>query len=208
MLDPGPAADSRSRQPAGNPRWRRAQGARSIRGMPKYELREDAATVSIEVSGVGDERQERELLEAFDDCRSGRCSCPTDQYDKLASMDVDRDADSITLRLSSPSRAPSSTPRSCTPVSSTRSRRPRAPGKSRQRATCLRRARARTRRALCRDRRRQRDTRRGALACEPSAWPRPRCCFRPDSGSRRLGASARRARVGSCQRRSAQRCWP
>ena len=83
----------------GKPAMAAAQGARSIRGMPKYELREDAATVSIEVSGVGDERQERELLEAFDDCRSGRCSCPTDQYDKLASMDVDRDADSITLRL-------------------------------------------------------------------------------------------------------------
>lgn len=67
--------------------------------MAKYELREDAATVSIEVSGVGDDRQEEELLQAFDDCRSGRCSCPTDQYDKLAAMDVDRGDDSITLRL-------------------------------------------------------------------------------------------------------------
>ena len=67
--------------------------------MAKYELREDAATVSIEVSGVEDERQEQGLLQAFDECRSGRCSCPTDQYDKLATMHVDHGDDAITLRL-------------------------------------------------------------------------------------------------------------
>ena len=72
---------------------------RNIGGMASYELHEDAATVSIEVAGVRDERQEQELLHAFDDCRNGRCSCPTDQYDKLASMQVDRADDSITLRL-------------------------------------------------------------------------------------------------------------
>ena len=77
----------------------------SIGDMAKYELHEDAATVAIEVSGVGDDLEEQKLLEAFDDCRSGRCSCPTDQYDKLASMDVDRADDSITLRLD-PSPAP------------------------------------------------------------------------------------------------------
>ena len=71
----------------------------SIGDMAKYELHEDAAAVSIEVSGVGSDLEEQKLLEAFDDCRSGRCSCPTDQYDKLASMDVDRAEDSITLRL-------------------------------------------------------------------------------------------------------------
>jgi hypothetical protein len=65
----------------------------------KYELHEDAATVSIDVSGVDDERQERKLREAFDDCRSGRCTCPTDQYDKLASMQVERGEDAITLKL-------------------------------------------------------------------------------------------------------------
>lgn len=75
------------------------RSGRSICDMARYELREDAATVSIGASGVGDERQERESLEAFDDCRSGRCSFPTDHDDKLASMEVDRDDDSITLRL-------------------------------------------------------------------------------------------------------------
>jgi hypothetical protein len=73
--------------------------ARSIGAMAKYELREDEASVSIEVSGVGEERQERELLEAFDECRSGRCTCPTDQYDKLASMQVEHGDRAITLKL-------------------------------------------------------------------------------------------------------------
>ncbi len=73
--------------------------ASSIGGMETYELLEDAGTVTIEVAGARDEHQEQELLQAFDDCRNGRCSCPTDQYDKLASMQVDRADDSITLRL-------------------------------------------------------------------------------------------------------------
>ena len=72
---------------------------RSISAMAKYELREDAATVSIEVSGIDEERQERELLEAFDECRGGRCTCPTDQYDKLASMQVEHGDRAITLKL-------------------------------------------------------------------------------------------------------------
>ena len=67
--------------------------------MAEYELHEHAATVSIEVAGVNEERQERELLEAFDECRSGRCACPTDQYDKLASMQVQRGDRAITLKL-------------------------------------------------------------------------------------------------------------
>jgi hypothetical protein len=83
----------------GNPRWRRAPDAPSIGAMAKYELHEDAARVSIEVSGVDGERQERELLEAFDECRGGRCTCPTDQYDKLASMQVEHGDSAITLKL-------------------------------------------------------------------------------------------------------------
>ena len=67
--------------------------------MAEYELHEDAATVSIEVSGVDGERQERELLEAFDECRSGHCTCPTDQYDKLESMQVEHGDKAITLKL-------------------------------------------------------------------------------------------------------------
>lgn len=73
--------------------------APSIGAMAKYELHEDAARVSIEVSGVDGERQERELLEAFDECRGGRCTCPTDQYDKLASMQVEHGDRAITLKL-------------------------------------------------------------------------------------------------------------
>ena len=65
--------------------------------MARYEIREEASAVSIEVTGVGGQKDQ--LLEAFDDCRTGHCSCPTDQYDKLAAMQVDQGEDLIKLRL-------------------------------------------------------------------------------------------------------------
>jgi hypothetical protein len=47
-----------------------------------------------EVAGVQDK-----LLEAFGECQAGRCSCPTDEYQKLASMEVEQETDTIRLRL-------------------------------------------------------------------------------------------------------------
>ena len=69
----------------------------TVAAMASYEIREEASAVSIEVTGVG--AQKDQLLEAFDDCRTGHCSCPTDQYDKLAAMQVEQDEDVLKLRL-------------------------------------------------------------------------------------------------------------
>jgi hypothetical protein len=33
------------------------------------------------------------------DCQQGRCGCPTDQYDRLAGMDVAATDDKVTVRL-------------------------------------------------------------------------------------------------------------
>jgi hypothetical protein len=36
---------------------------------------------------------------AFEDCQAGRCSCPTHEYEKLASMDVEEAGNVILIRL-------------------------------------------------------------------------------------------------------------
>ena len=65
--------------------------------MARYRLREHAEGMTIEVTEVGGEQ--RELLEAFGECQSGRCSCPTDQYEKVASMEVHAGEQEMTIRL-------------------------------------------------------------------------------------------------------------
>jgi hypothetical protein len=65
--------------------------------MASYRIEQDDATVVIELADIGDKQEE--LLEAFDECRSGRCSCPTNEYEKLAAMDVEASSEQITLRL-------------------------------------------------------------------------------------------------------------
>jgi hypothetical protein len=62
-----------------------------------YRIREDESGLSIEVEGVG--TKQAELMLAFGECQEGQCSCPTDEYKKLASMDAKQSGDSIKLRL-------------------------------------------------------------------------------------------------------------
>ena len=65
--------------------------------MPEYRIHEEHATVSIELTDI--EGKQDELLQAFGECQSGKCSCPTDQYDKVADMKVLPDRNQITIRL-------------------------------------------------------------------------------------------------------------
>ena len=65
--------------------------------MTDYRIDATGATLAIQITGVG-ERQD-ELLQAFGECAEGRCSCPTDEYEKLASMDVQPGEDRIDIRL-------------------------------------------------------------------------------------------------------------
>ena len=65
--------------------------------MAKYHIHEDDRAVSVELTDVGEKKEQ--LLEAFGDCQAGRCSCPTDEYKKLASMEVEEAGGLIKLRL-------------------------------------------------------------------------------------------------------------
>ena len=64
--------------------------------MPEYRIREQGTSVSIELTDV--EGKQEELLQAFGECQTGQCSCPTDQYEKVAGMLLDSNEQQITIR--------------------------------------------------------------------------------------------------------------
>ncbi len=67
----------------------------------KYEIDTNENDISIEVSGIRG-RQE-ELLEVFQKCQEGCCTCPTQEYSKLDSLVIENDEDTIRLKLKSKS---------------------------------------------------------------------------------------------------------
>jgi hypothetical protein len=76
---------------------RRPGGSPKEVAMARYRIEEDTSAVSIDLSEVSE--QQGQLLEAFSECQEGHCSCPTAEYEKLASIDVQRTGDDIRLRL-------------------------------------------------------------------------------------------------------------
>ena len=67
------------------------------RTMARYQIAQEQSTVVIELTEVAGKQEE--LLEAFGECQSGRCACPTNEYEKLAAMEVRSGEERITLRL-------------------------------------------------------------------------------------------------------------
>ncbi len=65
----------------------------------KYKVDEKTGGIDITVADVGNDKQK--LLEAFRECQEGRCSCPTAEYQKLQSLEVEQSGDGIDLRLKS-----------------------------------------------------------------------------------------------------------
>lgn len=65
--------------------------------MTRYDITTADSGVAIEISGVGD--RQHELLTAFGERAAGQCSCPTDEYQKVAGMTIVPSGDSISIRL-------------------------------------------------------------------------------------------------------------
>ncbi len=63
----------------------------------KRIVRHNADGLTVEVSEI--EGKEELLLTEFQACKEGRCSCPTDEYKKLDSLEIDHLAGKIRLRL-------------------------------------------------------------------------------------------------------------
>jgi hypothetical protein len=67
--------------------------------MMKYKIDEKESGIDISVTDAKNDKQK--LLDAFRECQEGRCSCPTEEYKKLASLEVAQDKAGIRLRLKS-----------------------------------------------------------------------------------------------------------
>ena len=62
----------------------------------KIDQSDDGLTIRVTETGPGGDR----LLAAFQECQEGRCDCPTDEYEKVATLSVESEGnDSITMRL-------------------------------------------------------------------------------------------------------------
>jgi len=66
--------------------------------MARYTINQGEGELTIRVTETGSSGDR--LLSAFRDCQEGRCDCPTDEYQKIASLSVEREAnDAIAVRL-------------------------------------------------------------------------------------------------------------
>ena len=65
----------------------------------KYKVDQKKGGIDIKVADVGNDKQK--LLEAFRECQEGRCSCPTDEYKKLESLEIAQNGGEIQLHLKS-----------------------------------------------------------------------------------------------------------
>jgi len=65
--------------------------------MTQYKISNESSAVSIELTGVAG--HQKDLLAAFQQCQEGTCSCPSDEYQNVASMTVDSDDSRVAIRL-------------------------------------------------------------------------------------------------------------
>jgi hypothetical protein len=57
---------------------------------------DDGLTIRVTETGPGADH----VLAAFQECQEGRCDCPTDEYEKVSTLNVESEgSDAITLRL-------------------------------------------------------------------------------------------------------------
>ncbi len=65
----------------------------------KYKIDINEFGIDIHINDVKEKKEQ--LLEAFQDCQQGKCSCPTDEYKKLDSLEIDDNDQQISLHLKS-----------------------------------------------------------------------------------------------------------
>ena len=53
--------------------------------------------VSIELAGT--KGKQKKYMQAFQECKEGRCTCPTREYSKLESLVIESEKDTIVLKL-------------------------------------------------------------------------------------------------------------
>lgn len=65
----------------------------------KYQIETTKDETEIQISNVDTAEEQRQLLDAFQDCQNGTCSCPTNEYQKLEKMEIREGNGLIVLNL-------------------------------------------------------------------------------------------------------------
>ncbi len=65
----------------------------------KMETKVKTTDTGIEIDITKVEDKKDKLLEAFQECQEGRCTCHTDEYKKVESLEIRADDDAIQLRI-------------------------------------------------------------------------------------------------------------
>jgi len=65
----------------------------------KYKVETNENEINVVVTET--KGKQEKLLEAFQKCQEGRCTCPTQEYSKLDSLEIENDEDTIRLKLKS-----------------------------------------------------------------------------------------------------------
>jgi hypothetical protein len=65
----------------------------------KYKIKSGETGITIDINQT--KGKQKNLLEAFHECQEGRCSCPTQEYSKLESLEIESNEDTIRLKLKS-----------------------------------------------------------------------------------------------------------
>ncbi len=65
--------------------------------MAAYQINPDESGLRIAVTGI--EGRQAVFLESVQACKEGRCSCPSQEYEKLASIDADATSDGVRIAL-------------------------------------------------------------------------------------------------------------
>lgn len=61
----------------------------------RIEKRKDGVAISVDAAVS----EQGKLMEAFQACSEGRCTCPTEEYRKLDRLHVEQRGDALALRL-------------------------------------------------------------------------------------------------------------
>ncbi len=63
----------------------------------KYQLNENQRELNIEIKELAG--GDKKLIKLFQACQEGRCHCPTDEYMKMESLEIQSGEDSIQLHF-------------------------------------------------------------------------------------------------------------
>ena len=61
------------------------------------KIKKNEKGVETDITNV--EGKKEELMEAFHECSEGRCTCPTEEYEKMETLDISGTEDAIQLSI-------------------------------------------------------------------------------------------------------------